>query len=90
MARFHDYDIQVSQEQMKTLRPLGTETPTEFILRWLDIRMHCPQPSSEKQMVQECIEAAQLTYLQANTFYELQKQVEVKGQSSLSMTRVTW
>ena len=42
MARFHDYTIRVNSSQVQAVRPLSCETSFEFIMRWMDTRLHCP------------------------------------------------
>ena len=75
IARFHDYTVKVTPEQMETMRPLSCETTAEFIMRWMDMRMRCYHPHSETHMVRECIAAMKGTYPPVVTFAELLKQV---------------
>lgn len=36
VARFNEYTVVVTLEQMQAMRPLASETRTEFVKRWLD------------------------------------------------------
>lgn len=78
-ARFHSVTIRVTPEQVKAVRPLECETMPEFIMRWVDTRLHHFQTASEYQMVQDRLETmggslASTSADPPSTFVELLKQ----------------
>ena len=81
VARFHDYIVRVTPEQIQALRPLESETIPEFILRWIDTCLHQYQLRPEVEMVRECIQAMRDYFVPTSsvppsTFRELLKQAQ--------------
>ena len=57
VARFHDYAVRVTAEQVNVVRPLRHESANQFVLRWLDARLLSTPAQSEARMVRDCISA---------------------------------
>lgn len=78
MARFHDYSVRVTPDQLKAVRPLKCESDAQFIQ--LDTRLHVPYQHPESKMVRECAFALDKGHGSLPpTFAEWLKQVHSRG-----------
>ena len=80
VARFNEYTVVVTLEQMQAMRPLASETTTEFVKRWLDTRLRCPYLRPEREMVQDCLKTLEGYYDPMSgppiTFADLLRQIQ--------------